>query len=82
MIKPSKRKTVRRSQRNKSEAGERAHEKRTAIKIGSFADLDFSDDNTRSFPEIIGNTPVLRSKMDPGHAVAATPNLSCLHRPP
>jgi len=31
------------------------------IKIGGFAELDFIGDNTRSFEEIIGNRPVLRS---------------------
>jgi hypothetical protein len=31
------------------------------FKIGGFAELDFIQDNTQSFPEIIGNKPVLRS---------------------
>jgi hypothetical protein len=31
------------------------------FKIGGFAELDFIDDTTRSFPEIIGNKPVVRS---------------------
>jgi len=31
------------------------------FKLGGFAELDFINDNTRSFPEIIGNKPVLRS---------------------
>ena len=31
------------------------------VKLGGFAEIDFIGDNTRSFPEIIGNRPVLRS---------------------
>lgn len=31
------------------------------FKMGGFAELDFIEDNTRSFPEIIGNKPVLHS---------------------
>lgn len=31
------------------------------VKLGGFAELDFIGDNTRSFGEIIGNRPVLRS---------------------
>ncbi len=31
------------------------------FKIGGFAEFDFIDDNTHSFPEIIGNKPVLHS---------------------
>ena len=31
------------------------------IKLGGFAEIDFFGDNTRSFEEIIGNRPVLRS---------------------
>ena len=31
------------------------------LKLGGFAEIDFIGDNTRSFPEIIGNRPVLRS---------------------
>jgi len=31
------------------------------VKIGGFAELDFMGDNTRSFDEIAGNRPVLRS---------------------
>jgi hypothetical protein len=31
------------------------------VKLGGFAEIDFVGDNTRSFAEIIGNRPVLRS---------------------
>jgi hypothetical protein len=31
------------------------------VKLGGFAEIDFFGDNTRSFEEIIGNRPVLRS---------------------
>ena len=31
------------------------------IKLGGFAEIDFVGDNTRSFEEVIGNRPVLRS---------------------
>ncbi len=32
-----------------------------SVKLGGFAEIDFIGDNTRSFEEIIGNRPVLRS---------------------
>ena len=40
------------------------------FKIGGFAEIDFIDDNTHSFPEIIGNKPVLHSNMLAGATVS------------
>lgn len=55
-------------QRAKAEAEQHAKQVSTVttknglqVKLGGFAEIDFVGDTTQSFPEIIGNKPVLRS---------------------